>query len=36
MGSALIGAKKGDTVSFEAPNGKMLKVEVIDAAPYSG
>ena len=35
MGSALIGAKKGDNVSFEAPNGKTLKVEVIHAEPYS-
>ena len=36
MGSALVGAKKDDTVSFEAPNGKTLQVEVIDAAPYAG
>ncbi len=36
MGSALVGAKKGDNVSFEAPNGKTLKVEVIHAEPYSG
>ena len=36
LGSALIGHKKGDEVDFEAPNGKMLKVEVVDAVPYSG
>ena len=29
LGSALIGAKAGDTVSFEAPNGNTLQVEVV-------
>jgi transcription elongation factor GreA len=29
LGAALIGAKKGSTVSYKAPNG-MLKVRVID------
>lgn len=36
LGSALIGHKKGDEVDFEAPNGKMLKVEVVEAVPYGG
>jgi transcription elongation factor GreA len=36
MGSALTGHKKGETVDFEAPNGKVLQVTVLDAAPYSG
>ena len=36
LGSAIIGAKKGDTVTYEAPNGKELKVEVLDAVPYTG
>jgi transcription elongation factor GreA len=36
MGSALTGHKKGETVDFEAPNGKTLQVKVIDAAPYAG
>jgi transcription elongation factor GreA len=29
MGSALLGAKKGDTVSYEAPGG-LLKVTIVD------
>jgi transcription elongation factor GreA len=36
LGSAILGAKKGDTVSYEAPNGKELKVEIVDAVPYAG
>ena len=34
LGSAIIGTKKGDTVSYEAPNGKELKVVILDAVPY--
>ena len=34
LGSAIIGAKKGDTVTYGAPNGKELKVEILDAVPY--
>ena len=36
MGKALIGAKKGDTVTYPAPNGKEIKVKVLDAVPYTG
>ena len=36
LGGAVIGAKKGDTVSYEAPNGKTLEVIVLDAVPYAG
>ena len=36
LGSAIIGAKVGETVSYRAPNGKELKVEVVDAVPYTG
>ncbi|UAL30641.1 transcription elongation factor GreA [Nocardioides rotundus] len=36
MGKALIGAKKGDKVSYEAPNGRSIEVEVVDAVPYTG
>ena len=36
LGSAILGAKKGDTVAYEAPNGKELKVVVLDAVPYTG
>ncbi|MDP3966965.1 MAG: transcription elongation factor GreA [Nocardioides sp.] len=36
LGSAINGAKRGDTVSYEAPNGKMLEVEILDAVPFTG
>jgi transcription elongation factor GreA len=32
LGEALVGARPGDTVSFEAPNGSALRVEVLDVA----
>jgi transcription elongation factor GreA len=34
LGKAIIGHKKGQTVTYEAPNGKKLKVEIVDAVPY--
>ena len=36
LGSAILGAKKGDTVTYTAPNGKKLQVEILDAVPYTG
>ena len=36
LGSAILGAKKGDTVAYTAPNGKKLEVEILDAVPYTG
>ncbi|MBY9075269.1 transcription elongation factor GreA [Nocardioides sp. WL0053] len=36
LGAAIIGFKKGDTVTYEAPNGKELKVEIVEAVPYTG
>jgi transcription elongation factor GreA len=36
LGSALIGHKVGDTVSYTAPNGKSLKVVIVEAGPYAG
>ena len=36
LGSAIIGHKKGDAVTFAAPNGKVLKVEIVGAVPYAG
>ena len=36
LGSAIIGAKKGDLVTYNAPNGKKLQVEIVDAIPYTG
>ena len=36
LGSAIIGHQKGETVSYEAPNGKLLQVEIVDAVPFTG
>ena len=36
LGSAIIGAKKGDTVGYEAPNGKQITVTIVEAVPYAG
>ncbi len=36
LGNALNGAAKGETVDFEAPNGRTLKIEIVDAVPFSG
>jgi len=34
LGAAILGSTKGDTVTYEAPNGKELKVEIVDAVPF--
>ena len=36
LGAAILGSTKGDTVTYEAPNGKELKVEIVDAVPFTG
>jgi len=36
MGSAIIGVKRGETVTYKAPNGKKLKIEILEAVPYEG
>jgi transcription elongation factor GreA len=36
LGSAINGHAKGETVSYEAPNGKQLEVVIVDAVPYTG
>ena len=36
MGSAINGKRVGDKVEFDAPNGKKLSVEIVDAVPYEG
>jgi len=36
LGSAIIGAKRGEKVKYAAPNGKQLEVEIVDAVPYTG
>ncbi|MDO5049454.1 MAG: transcription elongation factor GreA [Actinomycetaceae bacterium] len=34
LGEAIMGAKKGDTVSYYAPNGREIEVKIIDAVPF--
>ncbi|MFT0761497.1 transcription elongation factor GreA [Scrofimicrobium sp. R131] len=34
LGKALLGASRGDTVSYEAPNGKEIVVEILEVIPY--
>ena len=36
LGAAIIGHKQGDKLSYTAPNGKEIKVEIISATPYAG
>lgn len=36
LGRAIIGASRGQTVTYEAPNGMEISVEIIDAVPYVG
>jgi len=36
LGAALVGAKEGETVEYETPNGKTLKVKLISAKPFVG
>ncbi|MBV9593418.1 MAG: transcription elongation factor GreA [Actinobacteria bacterium] len=36
LGKALTGAKEGATVSYETPNGKTMKVTLVDAKPFAG
>ena len=36
LGAAIAGHRRGETVSYTAPNGKELKVVIIDARPYTG
>ena len=36
LGAALVGHQAGETVSYEAPNGTTMAVEVIGAEPWKG
>ena len=36
LGQALTGAREGDTVSYETPNGKTMQVTLVEAKPFSG
>ena len=35
LGQAILGAKIGDTVSYEAPNGKSVEVTIVDVETYA-
>ncbi len=35
LGSAIIGAKIGDTVTYTAPNGREIKVAILEAEPFA-
>lgn len=34
LGAAVLGKKKGDSVSYETPNGKNITVEIVDTKPF--
>jgi transcription elongation factor GreA len=36
LGAAILGAKKGDTVSYQTPAGATIEVEVTKAVPFTG
>jgi len=36
LGAAITGHQRGETVTYEAPNGKELEVVILDAKPYTG
>ena len=36
LGKALSGVRVGETVSYDLPNGKTMKVDLIDASPFAG
>ncbi len=36
LGSAILGKEPGGTVSFTAPSGKQMSVEILDAKPFTG
>ena len=35
LGSAILGHKEGETLSYTAPNGKDITVEILSAKPYA-
>lgn len=36
LGVAILDKSAGDTATYEAPNGKKLEVEIVDAKPFTG
>ena len=36
LGSAVLGASRGDSVSYQAPTGRTIEVTIINVAPFRG
>ncbi len=36
LGSAILGARSGETVTYTAPTGKEVAVEILEAVPFAG
>ncbi len=36
LGAAIVGKKAGDSVSYTAPNGKSIAVEILEVKPFTG
>ena len=36
LGKALTGAREGDTVEYDTPTGKTMKVTLVTAKPFTG
>ncbi len=36
LGTAILGKKKGDQASYEAPNGKQIEVTIVSVEPFRG
>ncbi|WP_152192416.1 transcription elongation factor GreA [Georgenia satyanarayanai] len=36
LGAAIVGKKAGDSVSYTAPNGKSIAVEIVEVKPFTG
>lgn len=36
LGQAILGAKAGDKVAYEAPNGSTIEVNILEVKPYTG
>lgn len=36
LGAAIVGKKAGDSVSYTAPNGKSISVEIVEVKPFTG
>ncbi len=36
LGAAIVGKKAGDSVTYAAPNGKSISVEIVEVKPFTG